>query len=66
LNWLHGGGAWVFRVTRIPVAALFETLEDGISLLSLSSFSQASRKSKPAWCWLPRQQSEEVAKLLSS
>jgi uncharacterized protein (DUF433 family) len=23
------GGAWVFRGTRIPVAALFENLEDG-------------------------------------
>jgi uncharacterized protein (DUF433 family) len=25
-------GAWVFQGTRIPVAALFENLEDGISL----------------------------------
>ncbi|MFO7787252.1 MAG: DUF433 domain-containing protein [Prochlorococcaceae cyanobacterium] len=25
-------GAWVFRGTRVPVAALFENLEDGISL----------------------------------
>jgi uncharacterized protein (DUF433 family) len=24
-------GAWVFRSTRIPVAALFENLEDGAS-----------------------------------
>jgi uncharacterized protein (DUF433 family) len=24
------GGAWVFRGTRVPVAALFENLEDGI------------------------------------
>ncbi len=23
------GGAWVFRETRVPVAALFENLEDG-------------------------------------
>jgi uncharacterized protein (DUF433 family) len=23
-------GAWVFRSTRVPVAALFENLEDGI------------------------------------
>ena len=23
-------GAWVFRGTRIPVAALFENLEDGV------------------------------------
>ncbi len=26
-------GAWVFRGTRIPVAALFENLEDGVSLM---------------------------------
>lgn len=25
-------GAWVFRGTRIPVAALFENLEDGVTL----------------------------------
>lgn len=25
-------GAWVFRGTRIPVVALFENLEDGVSL----------------------------------
>jgi uncharacterized protein (DUF433 family) len=25
-------GAWVFRGTRIPVEALFENLEDGVSL----------------------------------
>jgi uncharacterized protein (DUF433 family) len=26
------GGAWVFRGTRVPVAALFENLEDDVSL----------------------------------
>ncbi|NWG73659.1 MAG: DUF433 domain-containing protein [Rubrivivax sp.] len=26
------GGAWVFRHTRVPVAALFENLEDGASV----------------------------------
>ena len=26
-------GSWVFRGTRIPVAALFENLEDGVSLV---------------------------------
>jgi len=26
------GGAWVFRGTRIPVVALFENLEDGITI----------------------------------
>lgn len=25
-------GAWVFRGTRVPVAALFENLEDGITI----------------------------------
>jgi uncharacterized protein (DUF433 family) len=24
------GGAWLFRGTRIPIAALFENLEDGV------------------------------------
>jgi uncharacterized protein (DUF433 family) len=26
------GGAWVFRGTRIPVATVFENLEDGLTL----------------------------------
>lgn len=26
-------GVWVFRGTRIPVAALFEHLEDGVSMV---------------------------------
>jgi uncharacterized protein (DUF433 family) len=26
------GGAWVFRGTRIPVAAIFENLEDGLAI----------------------------------
>jgi uncharacterized protein (DUF433 family) len=25
-------GAWVFKGTRVPVAALFENLEDGVSV----------------------------------
>ena len=25
-------GAWVFRGTRLPVATIFETLEDGLSI----------------------------------
>lgn len=25
-------GAWVFRDTRVPVAALFENLEDGVQI----------------------------------
>ncbi len=28
----RGSGAWVFRGTRVPVAALFENLEDGIPI----------------------------------
>ncbi len=30
-------GAWVFRGTRIPVAAVFENLEDGLSLEDIVS-----------------------------
>ncbi len=26
------GGAWVFRGTRVPIAALFENLRDGASI----------------------------------
>jgi uncharacterized protein (DUF433 family) len=26
------GGAWVFRGTRMPVAAVFENLQDGLRL----------------------------------
>jgi uncharacterized protein (DUF433 family) len=26
------GGAWVFRGTRMPVAAVFESLEDGLTI----------------------------------
>ena len=26
------GGVWVFRGSRVPVAALFENLEDGVSI----------------------------------
>jgi uncharacterized protein (DUF433 family) len=26
------GGAWVFRDSRVPVAALFENLKDGVSV----------------------------------
>jgi len=32
---LRVSGAWVFRGSRIPVAALFENLEDGVSLAEL-------------------------------
>jgi Uncharacterized conserved protein len=31
-------GAWVFRGTRIPVAALFQNLEDGVSLAEFVEF----------------------------
>jgi uncharacterized protein (DUF433 family) len=29
-DWVSG--AWVFRGTRVPVVALFENLEDGVSI----------------------------------
>jgi uncharacterized protein (DUF433 family) len=29
------GGAWVFRGTRMPVATVFENLEDGMSIAEL-------------------------------
>jgi addiction module HigA family antidote len=29
-------GAWVFRGTRVPVAALFENLEDGVSVIEFA------------------------------
>lgn len=29
------GGAWVFRGTRMPVSAVFENLEDGITIAEL-------------------------------
>jgi uncharacterized protein (DUF433 family) len=28
-------GAWVFRGTRIPVAAVFENLEDGLTIIEI-------------------------------
>jgi len=31
-------GAWVFRGTRIPVVALFQNLEDGVSLAEFVEF----------------------------
>ena len=37
--------AWVFRGTRIPVAALFENLEDGISLAEFVELFQIGRAS---------------------
>lgn len=35
-------GAWVFRGTRVPVAALFENLEDGEAVPLLQAFSRLS------------------------
>ena len=48
-------GAWVFRGTRIPVAALFQNLEDGVSLAEFVelfpgvSTDQARQVLKQAW-----------------
>ena len=34
-------GAWVFRGTRVPVAALFENLEDGVQVGQFSELFPA-------------------------
>jgi uncharacterized protein (DUF433 family) len=31
-NWIGADSAWVFRGTRVPIAALFENLEDDVPL----------------------------------
>ena len=45
-------GAWVFRNTRIPVAALFENLEDGASV-------------KDFLTWFPGVTKEQVVTVLA-
>ena len=47
----HVSGAWVFRGTRVPVAALFENLEDGAQV---SQFVQ----------WFPGVSVEQVRAVL--
>ena len=48
-------GVWVFRGTRVPVAALFENLEDRALLRSSSSGSPGSQLNRSAPCWsMPR------------
>ena len=48
-------GAWVFRGTRIPVAALLQNLEDGVSLAEFVelfpgvSTDQAQQVLEQAW-----------------
>jgi uncharacterized protein (DUF433 family) len=44
-------GAWVFRGTRVPLAALFENLRDGASIEQFLAWFPAcnARKSKPSW-----------------
>lgn len=41
-------GAWVFRNTRIPVAALFENLEDGASVDDFLSWFPGVTKEQTA------------------
>jgi len=48
---LRVSGAWVFRGSRMPVAALFENLKDGVSLAESSNSSPAQPRSKHGWCW---------------
>jgi hypothetical protein len=40
-------GAWVFRGTRIPVTALFENLEDGITLAEFVELSWSDAGARP-------------------
>lgn len=44
-------GAWTFRGTRVPVAALFENLEDGASAVQFTA-------------WFPGVTSEQVRAVL--
>jgi uncharacterized protein (DUF433 family) len=41
----------MFRGTRVPVAALFESLEDGISLADFVELFPGVTQDKPARCW---------------
>lgn len=40
--------AWVYRATRIPVAALFINLEDGVCLAELVELFPGTQRSKSA------------------
>ena len=37
-------GAWVFRGTRLPVATIFENLEDGLSIEEIMEQFDATRE----------------------
>jgi uncharacterized protein (DUF433 family) len=37
-------GAWVFRGTRLPVATIFENLEDGLSIEEIMDQFDVTRK----------------------
>jgi uncharacterized protein (DUF433 family) len=39
-------GAWVFRGTRVPVAALFENLKDGATIEEFLEWAFSAPKSK--------------------
>ncbi|MCX5955655.1 MAG: DUF433 domain-containing protein [Cyanobacteria bacterium] len=43
-------GAWVFRGTRIPVAALFENLEDGVSLAEFVEIFPGATQEQARFC----------------
>ena len=42
----RAGGAWVFRGTRVPVAALFENLEDGVAVGHFVELFPGSRSNR--------------------
>jgi hypothetical protein len=52
---LRVSGAWVLRDCRIPVAALFENLKDGVSLAEFVELflgaTPAQPRSKHGWFW---------------
>ena len=55
-------GAWVFRGTRIPVAAVFENLEDGLTIDEVAEHLEVGHATvERAWglakAWLFREMS---------
>jgi hypothetical protein len=48
-------GAWVFRGTRLPVATVFENLEDGMSIEEImEQFDVTRNRSQRYWILQPR------------
>ena len=45
------GGVWIFRGTRVPVAALFENLEDNVPIGQFVALFPGVTLNKRAPCW---------------